>query len=152
MYWYYGITIAVNLILAVVFRKNIYITELSFIPLFLIALMIFQAAFFKNEKAESGFRTTYGSSAIGSELTDEEQNELQKVWSEGLVVAIPWMIPFVIFFSSPVKLFSVLVYLIGLTGGLGVYKWRNKRKILQRMNNEDRERKEQEKKEELGND
>ena len=58
---YYCITIIANIVAAIVFYKNINVTVLSVMPLFLIALMIFQALLFKNEKVENGFRTTYGS-------------------------------------------------------------------------------------------
>ena len=58
---YYCITIIANIVVAIVFYKNINVTVLSVMPLFLIALMIFQALLFKNEKVENGFRTTYGS-------------------------------------------------------------------------------------------
>ena len=60
------------------------------------------------------------------------------------------MIPFVIFFPSAVKLFSVLVYFLGLIGGLILYRLRNKVRIGERMKSEDRERDEQERKEEFG--
>ena len=145
MFVYYCITILANVIAAVVFYKNINITGLSIIPLVLIALMIFQGVLFKNEKVENGFRTVYGSN-----LTVDEENKRLSSVARFLFATIPWMIPFVIFFSSPVKVISILIYMIGLIGGLVLYKSKNKGSIISRMNTEEKERQEQEKREQLG--
>lgn len=142
---YYCITIVLNVIAIIAFHKNINITGLSIVPIFLIALMIFQALMFKHEKVENGFRTKYGSN-----LTADEENAMQSVGSKFLYATIPWMIPFIVFFSSPIKLFSVLVYIIGFIGGSVLYVLKNKNKITDRMSAEEKERQEQEKKEQLG--
>ena len=47
---YYCITIIVNIVAVIVFYKNINVTGLSVMPLFLIALMIFQAHILKMKK------------------------------------------------------------------------------------------------------
>ena len=142
---YYSITILANIIAIFIFHKNINISALSIIPLILIALMIFQAYFFKKEKAENGFRTTYRSN-----LTDNEENNMLNSASTFLLATIPWMIPFIFFFPSFVKILSVLVYIVGLIGGFVIYRIKNKEKITNRMNAEEIERQEQEKKEQLG--
>ncbi|MBQ7968308.1 MAG: hypothetical protein IJ292_00605 [Clostridia bacterium] len=142
---YYCITIIANIAAVIVFYKSINITGESLIPLFLIALMIFQALYFKNEKVENGFRTAYGSN-----LTADEENNMLSSSSSFLFATIPWMIPFILFFPSFVKVLSVLVYIVGLIGGLILYKIKNKEKIMNRMNAEEIERQEQEKKEQLG--
>lgn len=142
---YYCITIIANVIAIIAFYKNINITGLSIVPIFLIALMIFQALMFKHEKVENGFRTKYGSN-----LTADEENAMQSVGSKFLYATIPWMIPFIVFFSSPIKLISVLVYIIGFIGGSVLYVLKNKNKITDRMSAEEKERQEQEKKEQLG--
>ena len=142
---YYCVTIIANIVAAIIFHKSINVTGLSVIPLFLIALMIFQALIFKNEKVENGFRTNYGSN-----LTADEENSMFSRASSFLFATIPWMIPFVIFFSSPLKLLSIFVYLIGLIGGLILYRIKNKGKIMSRMKLEEKERQEQEEKEKLG--
>lgn len=126
-------------------KKSINITVLSLIPLFLIALMIFQAHFFKNEKVGSGFRTAYGSN-----LTADEENKMLGSGSKFLYATIPWMIPFIIFFPSFVKALSVFVYIFGLIGGLFLYRFKNKGQIINRMNTEESEQREQAKSEELG--
>ena len=142
---YYCITIIANIVAAIVFYKNINVTVLSVMPLFLIALMIFQALLFKNEKVENGFRTTYGSN-----LTADEENKMLDSGSSFLLATIPWMIPFILFFPSIVKVLSILVYIIGMVGGLILYRIRNKGRIVNRMDAEEKERQEQEKKEQLG--
>ncbi len=143
---YYCIAIIANVVAIIAFYKNINITGLSIVPIFLIALMIFQALMFKHEKVENGFRTKYGSN-----LTADEENAMQSVGSKFLYATIPWMIPFIVFFPSPIKLFSVLVYIIGFIGGSVLYVLKNKNKITDRMSAEEKERQEQEKKEQLGN-
>ena len=142
---YYCITIIANIVAAIAFYKNINVTVLSVMPLFLIALMIFQALLFKNEKVENGFRTTYGSN-----LTADEENKMLDSGSSFLLATIPWMIPFILFFPSIVKVISILVYIVGLVGGLILYRIKNKGRIVNRMAAEEKERQEQEKKEQLG--
>ena len=137
---YYGVTITANIATIFVFYKHINISVLSILPLFLIVLMFFQALFFKKEKAENGFRTAYGSN-----LTADQENEMVSSGSTFLFATIPWMIPFVLFFPSLVKLLSVLVYIFGLIGGLLLYRVKNKGKPVTRMNIEKTEYREQEK-------
>ena len=142
---YYCITILANIAAIFIFHKNINISALSIIPLFLIALMIFQAYFFKKEKVENGFRTTYRSN-----LTDNEENNMLNSASTFLLATIPWITPFIFFFPSFVKILSVLVYIVGLIGGLILYRIKNKGKIVDRIDVEEKERQEQQMKEELG--
>ena len=142
---YYCITILANLISVIVFYKNINITAMSALPLALIALMIFQAIMRKNEKAERGFKTAYASN-----LTPDEENAMSGIGAMLIFAAIPWIIPFVIFFSSPVKALSIIVYIFSLLGGGIFYRLKNKDKIKNRIENENKELKEQEKKEQLG--
>ena len=142
---YYCITILANIVATIVFHKSINISVLSAMPLFLIALMIFQAHIFKNEKVENDFRTAYGSN-----LTADEENKILDSGSSFLFATIPWMIPFILFFPSIVKALSILVYIIGLVGGLILYRIKNKENIINRMKAEDIEHQEQEKKEQLG--
>ena len=142
---YYCITILANIAAIPIFFEYVNISALSIVPLFLIALMIFQALLFKNEKVENGFRTAYGSN-----LTADEENKLLSSGSSFLFATIPWMIPFVLFFPAIVKVLSILVYIIGLVGGLILYRIKNKGKIVNRINAEEKERQEQEMKEQLG--
>ncbi len=142
---YYCITVLANIAAIPIFFEYINISALSIVPLFLIALMIFQALHFKNEKVENGFRTAYGSN-----LTADEENKILDSGSTFLFATIPWMIPFILFFPAIVKVLSILVYIIGLVGGLILYRIKNKGKIVNRINAEEKERQEQEKREHLG--
>ena len=60
------------------------------------------------------------------------------------------MIPFIFFFPSFVKILSVLIYIVGLIGGLILYTIKNKGKIVDRIDVEEKERQVQQMKEELG--
>lgn len=142
---YYCVTIITNVVAAIVFYRSINITGLSVMPLFLIALMIFQALIFKNEKSENEVRTTYGSN-----LTAGEENKMLGSISSSLFAAIPFMIPFVVFFSSPIKFLSILVYIISMLGGAILYRLQNKSKISNRIESEEVQRIEQESREQLG--
>lgn len=142
---YYGITVAANIAAAVMFHKHIRVGALSAVPLFLIALMLFQAHTFRNSNTENGFRTAYG-----SDLTADEQHKLLGSGAAGLLVAVPWMVPFTLFFPSPVKLLCVLVYAVGLIGGPLVYRVRYRRSIAARMRAEEAARREQERREQTG--
>ncbi len=142
---YYCLTIIVNIIAALIFHKNINITGLSIIPLLLIALMIFQAKLFKSEMVENGLQIKFG-----LKLTENEERDMYDSSSKFLLAIIPFMIPFVLFFSSFTKILSFLIYILGLTGGPLIYRLKNRGEIYSRMDSEAQERKEQEKKEELG--
>ena len=142
---YYYVTVLTNIAAIFIFFKNINITVLSIIPIMLISLMMFQAKFFKSERIENGFGTAYGSN-----LTADEENKMLDSGSSFLLATIPWMIPFILFFPSIVKVLSILVYIIGLVGGLILYRIKNKGRIVNRMDVEEKERQEQEKKEQLG--
>ena len=129
---YYGVTLTANLVAAVVFRGYLNITALSIIPVALIGLMIFQAVYFKN--SFSGERTD--ATAYGSNYTRKEEKQLIGYMSRALILTIPLMIPFILFFPSAVKLLSVLVYLVGLMAGGHVYRIKNRRALKKRVDKE----------------
>ncbi len=142
---YYSITVVANIIAIAAFHKNINITALSVLPLFFIALILFQATIFKKEKWEKGFRTRYG-----SDFTEEEENAMSDFAATALYTAIPLMIPFIFFFPSAIKFLSVLIYLIALIAGIFAYRIKNKDALKGRFEREEAERREQEKKESMG--
>ena len=143
---YYLIAIAANMIAIVAFHKSINISALSILPLVFIALMLFQSALFKKEKSENGFRTAYG-----SPFTAEEENGMTDFASTALHAAIPLMIPFVFFFPSAIKaLSSFVIYAAAFAVGLFSYRIKNKDALKGRFNREGTERREQEKKESMG--
>ena len=135
-----------NIIAIAVVHKSIQINALSVLPIVFIALMFFQAALFKKEKAENGFRTAYG-----SPFTAEEENGMTGFASTALYAAIPLMIPFVFFFPSAVKvLSSFIVYALAFAVGLFTYRVKNKDVLKGRFDKEETERREQEEKESIG--
>ena len=142
---YYFVTGIADLIAVIAFYKCINITVLSILPLFFIALILFQAAIFKKEKWEKGFRTRYG-----SDFTEEEENAMSDFAATALYAAIPLMIPFIFFFPSAIKFLSVLIYLIALIAGIFTYRIKNKDALKGRFDKEETERREQEKKESMG--
>lgn len=143
---YHLIAVVTNVIAAVAFHKNINISVLSILPLVFIALMLFQAALFKKVKTENGFRTAYG-----SPFTAEEENGMTDFASTTLYAAIPLMIPFIFFFPSAVKvLSSFILYALAFAVGLFAYRIKNKDAIKDRFDKEETERREQEKKESIG--
>lgn len=142
---YYFVTGIADLIAVIAFYKCINITVLSILPLFFIALILFQAAIFKKEKWEKGFRTRYG-----SDFTEEEENAMSDFAATALYAAIPLMIPFIFFFPSAIKFLSVLIYLIALIAGIFTYRIKNKDALKGRFDKEEIERREQEKKESMG--
>ena len=143
---YYLIAIVANIIAVVAFHKSINISVLSILPLVFIALMLFQAALFKKVKTENGFRTAYG-----SPFTAEEENGMTDFASTALHAAIPLVIPFIFFFPSAVKvLASFVIYALAFTTGVFTYRIKNKDAIKDRFDKEESERREQEKKESMG--
>ena len=135
-----------NMIAIALFHKSIQINALSVLPIVFIALMFFQAALFKKEKIENGFRTAYA-----SPFTAEEENGMVDFASTALHAAIPLMIPFVFFFSSAVKaLSSFIIYALAFAVGLFTYRIKNKDAIKDRFDKEEAERREQKKKESMG--
>ena len=142
---YYIVATLVNIIVIVVFHKSIQIEILSILPLVFIALMLFQSALFKKEKIENGFRTAYG-----SPFTAEEENGMSNSAATALYAAIPLMIPFIFFFPSVIKALSAVVYAVTFIVGLFAYRIKNRDALKERFDKEETERREQEKKESLG--
>ena len=143
---YYIVAILANVIAIAVFRKSIQIEILSILPLVFIALMLFQAALFKKEKSENGFRTAYG-----SPFTTEEEKGMADFAAMAMRAAIPLMLPFVFFFPSAIKvLCAFIIYAVSFAVGLFAYRIKNKDAIKGRFDKEETERREQEKKESMG--
>ena len=142
----FALSILANIVAIIVFHKNIQINALSVLPIVFIALMLFQSALFKKVKIENGFRTAYA-----SPFTAEEENGMIDFASTTLHAAIPLVIPFVFFFSSAVKvLASFVIYALAFATGVFTYRIKNKDAIKDRFDKEESERREQEKKESMG--
>ena len=143
---YYIVAILANVIAIAVFHKSIQIEILSVLPLVFIALMLFQSVLFKKVKSENGFRTAYG-----SPFTSKEENGMSDFAATAMHAAIPLMIPFVFFFPPAIKVLSAfIIYAVSFAIGLFAYRIKNKDAIKGRFDQEETERREQEKKESMG--
>lgn len=142
----FALPILANIVAIIAFHKSIQINALSVLPIVFIALMLFQAALFKKARSENGFRTAYG-----SPFTAGEENGMTDFASTALHAAIPLMIPFIFFFPSAIKvLASFVIYALAFATGLFTYRIKNKDAIKDRFDKEETERREQEKKESMG--
>lgn len=109
MILYHLAAFLITMLTAIIWPKYVNITPLSLIPLLLALLMAFQAWFFRNEPIDSEFSTAYGWA-----IPTEEQNRRAKAMSITLRWAIPLQLPLIVFFSSAVKLISIVIYLLSI--------------------------------------
>ena len=142
---YYAVTLGLDLIALVLFRKQVNLQLTSVVPLFLMALMAFQAGYASKEKNEKGFGTAYASGA-----TEEEASEQQRYLALSLAIGIPFLLPFVFFFSTYLKLISCLLYILFFGGGPICYRIKHRKNISARQQKERDALAEQRKKEEMG--
>ena len=138
---YESIMILFNIALILIFRESINVTPLSIVPIFLMALLIFQALCFSHEQDKF--------SAYGSNYTKAEECEMSHFSSMFIFLNLLWFVPFIVFFSWG-KLFSLLIYVFVFIGGPLIYKIKNRSKINQRIMNEAIELKEQQQRENQG--
>lgn len=145
MSMYYCAVIAINILSAVFFHEHINISAMSGIPLFLIALTVFQANYFIKDIPEKGFDTSYGGG-----YTHEEKVHLLQYASKSLMITIPLLFPFILFFPNAAKVLSVIVYIAGFIVGPLVYRVRHRHELNSRANAEKAELAKQKQNEELG--
>ena len=142
---YIFITLFLNVLSAFVFYKNLHISILSLVPVALIAVMLFQAIYYKKGTPENEVSTAYGSG-----FNNKEQSALLKYASKTLFAGIPLLIPFVFFFTDAIKILSVFVYIVSFAAGIVYYRIKHKEELENRINEEKRQLEEQIKKEEQG--
>lgn len=142
---YYGATVATNVACAILFHEHIHISDLSVIPLFLIALMLFQANYFVKDIPDKGFATNYGGG-----YTHEEKAVLLQYASKTLIGTVPLLFPFILFFPNATKVLSVVVYIAGFVTGPVVYRFKHRRELNNRAHTEKEELARQRRNEELG--
>ena len=92
---YYTLTITVNIITGVIFKDNIILTELSFVPSFLLLLSVFQAVYFYNNREKNDFNTNYSLSSY--DLSKDEWTLFTEYMKNGFLLSLPLYIPFIIF-------------------------------------------------------
>ena len=142
---YYITMIILNILAAVIFFEYINITAISIVPIFILILMLFQAFLFYNSK-ENEFNTTY---SVRSELNQTEENTLFYYNANSMLICVPLLLPFILFFSSGIKFICLIIYLLGYSGAL-VFRIKNKDKLNNRIHSAENELKIQQSKEELG--
>ncbi len=142
---YYFILIFLYTGFTVVFHNYINISVVSIIPLILMILSIFQAAYFHNHRSKKDFNINND-----TPLTEEEWEKVAVYMRNSYIIVIPLFVPFILFFSLWVKITSIMLYFIGFSGGMLCYRLRYHKEINRRMSDEMTELIEQEKREELG--
>ncbi len=142
---YYIIVLAAEIVCAIVFRARLNITAMSVLPLFLIALSTYQAIFFNRYRRPEDFNAVYY-----SELTDAEFEKMSVCVRDAYIFSVPLYLPFVLFFSSWVKLLSMILFMASVAGGAIYFRLRYGRELHARYDKEKKELDEQKRREELG--
>ena len=147
---YYGCHIVVNIALLIIFSAYIELHLLSVLPVFLMALMFFQATLFKaNAKNDTIGDTAY---SVGNtvRLTEEEQAIQYSYLRHSFLFCVPFEIPLIFFLSSYWKLFGIIPYILAYIIGSIVFKLKKGQEIQNRIIKEKKELEEQIKREEMG--
>ena len=142
---YYIVALGLNLVGVMVFHDRLNLVFNSVIPLFMIGLSIFQVGYFSRHPHKKDFNTNNN-----SDLTEREWARMTSYMISSYLIFIPLMLPFVWFFSTGVKLLSILVFLLAFTGGMIWYRLRHGKEYRARFDQENKELEEQRKREELG--
>ena len=142
---YYVVTLGLNLFGALVFHERWNLEYHSLIPLFLIGLSLFQIAYFSRHPTKREFHSNND-----SDLTDAEWEQMMQYSIRSYLVFIPFLIPFICFFSHWGKMLSIPVFFAAFVGGAVAYRIRHQKEYKARFAKEDKELEEQRKREELG--
>lgn len=149
MPFYIILAVILNAVLTIIYIDHISINASSLIPIAVLMLMLIQSLLmFSNSR-------TYGDTAYSHSslirLTDAEEQELYAILRKTLLCLVPLCIPFVLFFSTYVKLLSIMIYFVSFIASGIIFKLKNRNKIKGRIQKEAHDLREQQKKEELGN-
>lgn len=147
MIWvvYYLITVIATIIIAISNTDIINISIYSVIPLILIAISAFQAFYHYNNRSKIDFN-----SGNNSPLLEKEWNILSVYMSFSFVFFIPLMFPFVVFFPTPAKALSLILYFLAFISGNIYFRLKYGNAIKSRLDDENKSLTEQLKKEEMG--
>jgi len=145
LFFYYLISFSITVFFAIVFREHIRITSLSVIPLICMALSVFMSLFNRNQQKES---LNYNLNTI--ELSDHEYAQIAFFSSLPHSLGIPLHLPFILFFTSPIKFLSIVIFLICFILGPLIFRAKHKNQLYDRLTREETEKREQMQKEELG--
>ena len=147
---YYIVHLVVNLVLLVAFRSNIVIDFMSGVPVFLIALMLIQAPLIRVDMHRTSLGDTQYSAVNMVRLTDDELEKQYKYTRYAFYGLIPFVFPFIFFFSSYAKLCSIIPYILAYVVGNVIFKFKYGKTIKARLEAEKEELRKQLQNEELG--
>ena len=147
---YYIAHVVINLVLLVAFRANIIIDSLSVLPVFLIVLMLIQAPMFKVDIHRNSLGDTAYSTGNTVRLTDDELDKQYRYTRYSFYGLIPFVFPFIFFFSSYTKLCSIIPYILAYVVGNVIFKFKYGKTIKTRLEAEKEELRKQLQNEELG--
>ena len=147
---YYGCHIVVNIALLIIFSAYLELHLLSFLPVFLIVLMIFQATLFNLDTKNDTVGDTAYSVGNTVRLTEEEQECQYSYLRHSFLFCVPFEIPLIFFLSSYWKLFGIIPYILAYIIGSIVFKLKKGQEIQNRIIKEKKELEEQIKREEMG--
>lgn len=142
---YYFLLFAIYVIFTAVFRNYVFLSVTSAVPLILMLLSIIQAGYFHGHRSKIDFNINND-----TPIKEVEWEKAAEYMRNSYLIVIPLFVPFILFFSTWVKMASLILYFIGFSGGMVYYRVRNNKAIKRIMNDEVNELKEQMKKEELG--
>ena len=147
---YYIVHTVINMALLIAFRANIIVDFLSVVPVFLIVLMLIQAPMFKVDNHRNSLGDTAYSTGNTVRLTDDELEKQYKYTRYSFYGLIPFVFPFIFFFSSYAKLCSIIPYILAYVVGKLVFQLKHGKIIKNRLELEKEELQKQIQNEELG--
>jgi len=147
---YYIVHTVINMALLIAFRANIIVDFLSVVPVFLIVLMLIQAPMFKVDIHRNSLGDTAYSTGNTVRLTDDELEKQYKYMRYSFYGLIPFVFPFIFFFSSYAKLCSIIPYILAYIVGNVIFKFKYGKTIKARLELEKEELRKQIQNEELG--
>ena len=147
---YYGVHAFINIVLLLVFHSDIKPHFMSLLPIFLIALMLFQTTLFKMDAKNDTIGDTAYSVGNTVRLTDQEQALQYSYLKHSFLLCVPFEIPLIFFLSSYWKLIGIIPYILAYIIGGIVFKIKNGKAIQERMNREEKELEKQIQREEMG--
>lgn len=147
---YYIVHTVINMALLIAFRENIIVDFLSVVPVFLIVLMLIQAPMFKVDIHRNSLGDTAYSTGNTIRLTDDELEKQYKYTRYSFYGLIPFVFPFIFFFSSYAKLCSIIPYILAYIVGNVIFKFKYGKTIKARLELEKEELRKQLQNEELG--
>ena len=147
---YYIVHTVINMALLIAFRANIIVDFLSVVPVFLIVLMLIQAPMFKVDIHRNSLGDTAYSTGNTVRLTDDELENQYKYTRYSFYGLIPFVFPFIFFFSSYAKLCSIIPYILSYIVGNVIFKFKYGKTIKTRLELEKEELQKQLQNEELG--